>query len=81
MFVLFKIQSQWQRHQGNGAKSQFQEDNRSLNLIVECRQEEPGKTVVELRCSGNGFTDSGWKDFSKKSVEQGCMAIKEALEV
>ena len=56
------------------------EDNRSFNLIVECRQEEPDKTVVELRCSGNGFTDSGWKDFSKKSVEQGCMAIKEALE-
>ena len=65
---------------GNIEQPISKEDNRSFNFIFEFRQEEPDKTVVELRCSGNGFTDSDWKDLSEKSVKQACMAVKEALE-
>ena len=56
------------------------EDNRSFNFVFEFRKDEPDKTVVEFRCSGNGFTDSDWKDLSETTVKEGCMAVKKALE-
>ena len=64
---------------GNKEQPIPKEDNRSFNFVFEFRKEEPDKTVVEFRCSGNGFTDSDWKDLSETTVKEGCMAVKKSI--